>query len=298
MAVVRGVASQLGAHQPLSSLLSEGTPRRQLVQLAARGATGFHRAEQSIGELARAAARGALHRAEHDPAEVDVLLFATNSARSPEFDGDVAHELLGALGLERAHTHGVGLQNCGDGALALRTAAALVDSGQARHVLIVIADKVCDAGVPRIVNDAYLHSDGASACLVSGGGSGYRIAATRILQAVAAPGQAIRADPMDIDVHLERFIEQGRAWVAQTMGVRVGPEHALISHNINRIFNHRLARAFGLAEERVLGRFTRGHCLASDLLMNLEVLAAAPTVPVWVFAPTHRSCGLMLLEPT
>lgn len=294
MIAIHGIASCLGEEVPISSLHAEGLSREILVQLAVRGVSRFHRAERSLLELAEASARATLCAAKLAAEDIDVLLFASNSLRVEDHQLDISHCLLRALDLDRAYVHGICFQNCGDCILALRTAEGLVASGQARRVLIVFADRVCDAGVPRILRHAYIHSDGAASCVVERAAAGFAIGRSAIEHsAERRPNDPDDPDSlMNLDINLDRFAERARA---RFVDGSVVPFDRIITHNINRIFNHRLARLFGVPAEQVVGTEGLGHCLASDVLINLAALEDGAR-NVLVFTPTRRSFGVMALS--
>ncbi len=289
MIAIHAIASCLGEEVPISSLRAEGVSREILLQLAVRGVNRFHRARRSLLELAETSARATLHAAKLTASDIDVLVFASNSLRAEDHQTDISHCLLRLLELDRAHVHGICFQNCGDCILALRTAEGLVASGQAKRVLIVFADRVCDAGVPRILQHAYIHSDGATSCVVERGAAGFAIGRS----AIEHSAEREPNDLMDLELNLDRFAERARA---RFMDGSVVPFDHIITHNINRVFNHRLARLFGVAAEHVVGTEGLGHCLASDVLINLSCLERGAARNVLVFTPTRRSFGVMALS--
>lgn len=292
MIAIHGLASCLGDAAAVSSLAAEGASRELLLQLAVRGVSRFHRAGRPLLELATASARASLVAARLAPSDIDVLVFASSSLGLADRELDVAHGLLRALELDRAHVHGICFQNCGDGILALRTAEGLVASGQAGRVLIVIADRVCDTGVPRILEQAYVHSDGAASCVVERGAAGFAIGRS----AIEHSDEPRPLDALNLDLHLDRFAERARTRVAP--GSAGAAFDHVVTHNINRLFNHRLARLFGVPAERVVGGEDLGHCLASDILINLAAVERRAARSVLVFTPTRRSFGVMALSRT
>jgi len=290
MVAIRGIASCLGNSIPTSSLIQDGIEPALVLQLAVKGTKSFRRSTETLFEMAMSTGLKSLKRADVTPASIDVLLFSSNSMGSAEFREDISHRLLRALGLSEAYVHGVCFQNCGDGILALRTAQALVASGQAKRALVIFADRVCDAGIPRIVKNAYIHSDGASSCVVEVHAVGFQIGRCRIIHSQ----EEEIADPFDIEVNLDGFARRAKAMFAGEDGRGI---ELLVTHNINQIFNHRMARIFGLPPGKIIGFEGEGHCLASDILINLGSLEDSHGKRILVFAPTRRSYGVLELNP-
>jgi 3-oxoacyl-[acyl-carrier-protein] synthase III len=125
---------------------------------------------ERLTDLATAAGRQALERADVDPINVDLVLVGTTTADEilPNCAPLVAH----ALGAERAGAFDVGAA-CTGFLSALAIGAAQVEAGRAEHVLLVGADAMSRITDPHCRQTAPLFADGAGAALLTrAGGSG------------------------------------------------------------------------------------------------------------------------------
>jgi 3-oxoacyl-[acyl-carrier-protein] synthase-3 len=118
---------------------------------------------QTFTSLAAAAGRDAIRRAELDPAELDLVLVATMS--QDDLLPNAAPLVADAIGATAAGSLDVGAA-CTGFLAALALAAGQVESGRARHVLVIGADLMS-----RFVNrddrrTAALFGDGAGAVVV------------------------------------------------------------------------------------------------------------------------------------
>ncbi len=122
---------------------------------------------ERLTDLAAAAGRQALERAELDPAELDLVLVATTTADEilPNAAPLVAH----ALGASRAGAFDVGAA-CTGFLSGLATGAALIEAGRAANVLLVGADVMSRITDPDCRQTAPLFADGAGAALLTSAG--------------------------------------------------------------------------------------------------------------------------------
>jgi 3-oxoacyl-[acyl-carrier-protein] synthase III len=119
---------------------------------------------EGVTALAVAAGRQALERARMDAEEIDLVLVATLAADdvTPNAAPLVAHE----LGCLRAGTMDVGAA-CTGFLTALSVATAHVESGRARHVLVIGAEVLSRFTDPDDKRTAALFGDGAGAAVVA-----------------------------------------------------------------------------------------------------------------------------------
>lgn len=103
-------------------------------------------ADQSLAELGAAAARKALAMAEIPPADIDFILCATNS--QDDIFPSTASKIQAALGADAATSLDV-QAGCTGWLYGMRMGTALVQSGQARRVLVV--------GVESLLRSLYLY---------------------------------------------------------------------------------------------------------------------------------------------
>ena len=115
-------------------------------------------------DLAAAAGREALRRAELDPAELDLVVVATMS--QDDLLPNAAPLVAGAVGATGAGAFDVGAA-CTGFLSGLSLAAAQVEAGRARHVLVVGADLMSRFVDPDDRRTAALFGDGAGAAVVS-----------------------------------------------------------------------------------------------------------------------------------
>jgi 3-oxoacyl-[acyl-carrier-protein] synthase III len=119
---------------------------------------------ERLSELAAVAGRRALERAGLDPHELDLVLVATSTA--DEISPNAGPLVAGLIGADRAGALDVGAA-CTGWLSALSLACGQIESGRARHALVVGADFLS-----RFLDDsdrdtAPLFADGAGAAVVS-----------------------------------------------------------------------------------------------------------------------------------
>lgn len=297
MVYLHGLTYVLGRACKTSELSLD---RRSAIELLAKGADGYRKAELGLIDAAVTVARECLKRSSVSPEGIDMVLFGSNSLNAPDAANDIGHSLVSILGLKRAHAQLVGFQNCGDSVPILRTAQAMVRSGLAKNVLVVMADDTDAAALPRVVGaNAYLHSDGASACLVSARPGQFELVDSAVRHIDAETGSGF--DPMDMETHLHALLLEARALL--TAGGAFDPADArslVITHNMNRLFGVRVSQAIGVSADSVFAQPGLGHCMASDALINLATVAhlkrLAPGSVCAVVVPTRRSVGVLTLR--
>lgn len=297
MTYIHNLSSVLGEDCTTASLKAEGISRERILQLLVRGATGYRRHKDTLLSVAIEAAETTLKKTKYvDRNSIDVLLLGTNSMRAPDFESDFGHALITRLRLNNAYIQLVGFQNCGDSVPILSTARALLKSGAADNILVLIADDVTGAGIPRIVKDSYLHSDGAVAGLVSKQGPGFHLGLSKVFHAPPID-QAI--DLYDLEANLQYLLEKALYASIQLRDEDGGPEF-VITHNMNSIFNQRVADTFQLPISKVYGYVGLGHCLAADVLINMSCMELENKLSDnergIVVVPTSRSVGLMNIK--
>src|SRR5262245_6056548 len=177
----------------LSALATElGRPRRleELGELAAdpgllealrsdrAGLAYYLESGEPLLDLARRAAGRSLEAAGLPPAEVDAVVFATDSfLNTPEQYAELGR-LLAGLGLVRAYPLNVTLSDCANALIALRVAAALLRAGELRRVLLISADLARHAAPSRLIGDGVAVGSDAAACAVLAlGGDGFAVEA-------------------------------------------------------------------------------------------------------------------------
>ncbi len=120
--------------------------------------------DERLSELAADAGRAALERAGVDAREIDLVLVATSTA--DEITPNAAPLVAGLIGAERAGALDVGAA-CTGWLSALAMACGQIESGRARHALVVGADFLSRFLDISDRDTAPLFADGAGAAVVS-----------------------------------------------------------------------------------------------------------------------------------
>jgi 3-oxoacyl-[acyl-carrier-protein] synthase III len=248
----------------------------------------FVRDGERLSDLATKAGRQALAEAGVDPADLDLVLVATVAA--DEVSPNAAPLVANELGARRAGAMDVGAA-CTGFLSALSLAAAQVEGGRSRHVLVIGADVLSRFTDPTDRGTAALFADGAGACVVgpadeSGGRIGdivlhadgdgapaiycaredqvfrmqghdtFKAAVHRLsestLQAVEREG--ITLDDIDLFVY-----HQANARILAAVGERLGLDRDRVIDCIDRFGNTSSATLpIALAEAKRLGRLAHG----------------------------------------
>jgi 3-oxoacyl-[acyl-carrier-protein] synthase-3 len=120
--------------------------------------------EERLSELAAEAGRAALEHAGVEPGELDLVLVATSTA--DEITPNAAPLVAGLIGAPGAGALDVGAA-CTGWLSALAMACGQIESGRARHILVVGADFLSRFLDVSDRNTAPLFADGAGAAVVS-----------------------------------------------------------------------------------------------------------------------------------
>jgi 3-oxoacyl-[acyl-carrier-protein] synthase-3 len=121
-------------------------------------------AGERLTDFAAVAARQALGRAQVEPADLDLVLVATSSA--DEITPNAAPLVAGMIGASRAAAADLGAA-CTGWLAGLALACGQIESGRARHVLVVGADFLSKFLDVSDRDTAPLFADGAGAAVVS-----------------------------------------------------------------------------------------------------------------------------------
>jgi len=284
----------MGEYRKAASLGDEGVSRERIIQLLVHGAEGYFRSHEGLFEMACRAANSTLDASGVSRSRINVVLLGSNSLRASAFEQDFGHRLISELGLCHAYVQQTGFQNCADAVPILRTAKALIDSGADEHVLVLIADDIGAAGVPRILKGSYLHSDGAAAALVTRQEHGFTLGLSKV---VHAPGGGVSdVGPHDLAPHLPWLLNAALG-VARSFSRDSAQPDFVITHNMNRLYHQMIANVFGVPVARVFSQPGLGHFLAADVLVNMKDMVDQGTVrngdEGLIIVPTNRSIGVM-----
>lgn len=161
------IAYELGDPRDISEIPELAADEGLLEVYRMRGLQLHCVSELAPRELAGSCARQTLARAEVAPADVDVVIYATDHLTSEAlYSRPEINHLLGDLGLTRAYPIGVSLAGCANFASGLQLAASLVRTGDAERVLVVIVEKLYGEGTRLLDLGMSVLSDGAVSFLV------------------------------------------------------------------------------------------------------------------------------------
>lgn len=271
---LKSISYTLGELIPINEIDEIRDNRISQIQFRVRGLQTFSQAKQQIFDLALDCAKQTLEQSKVNIQDIGMVVFTTNSYRSAEFHNhDFGTHLLHELGLKQASFQGVFLQNCASLAIALRTARQFVITGEAKHVLVICADKVVEADYPRVVHPYIgIHSDGAASCLVTDEDPEYLLSSFSHLHDTEAWN-------VDYSTNHDAIQESFKVTSYQVVedclkkgSVSLNQLDAIISNNYNLPQCDVISRTWGLSENLFyVDNIPRiGHCLASDILINLR----------------------------
>lgn len=235
--------------------------------------------DETLVELASAAAQQALERAKVDPAEVDLVLVA--SFTQDDVLPNAAPLVAGCIGASGAGAVDVGAA-CTGFLSALALAAGQVETGRCRHAVVVGADllsRVIDYTDRRT---AGLFGDGAGAVVVSPEGPGRLGRIT--LSSDASGADLIRASHEERLIRMrgqdtfraavDRLVESTRE-VLDAEGLGLDDVDLFVYHQANARITRAVGERLGVAPERVVDCIERyGNTSAATLPIALAEGAA------------------------
>lgn len=170
-----------GEERPISLLLKQ--PERnqardgEIVRLIADGFKFYREFDGDIVDLVSDTIREAVIAAEINPADIDAVLFASDSYWENEIQrtgqylhGASRYRLLNAArkaGLVNAQPFANWLSACGNVGATLALARGLIAAGQHRHAMVVSFDRIPSGTERLMANGTSVFSDGAAAFLIS-----------------------------------------------------------------------------------------------------------------------------------
>lgn len=245
--------------------------RRQ--SLLRNGANHFHLAERDgLIDLGRDAIARALEAGGVEAREVDALVVChTSPLSSLPMPYTLAGTLRKACGLSQAYALGITQQQCVSSLHALRVLDALFTRHTAwRSALVVTVDMIVREEY-RLVGDAGVHSDAASAILVRRDAPGR----VRGLQTYNDPrvAQGVLPDSLyRTDTNYVWTLISVIRRVLKAAAVEPGELASLLPHNVNLQVWRQVVGSLSLPEERLFdGNFGRvGHAFGSDAIINIS----------------------------
>jgi 3-oxoacyl-[acyl-carrier-protein] synthase-3 len=209
-------------------------------------------AGEGIVELAAAAGAAALADAGLVPGEVDLLLVATSAG--DELIPATSPRVAAALGTEMAAID-VGAA-CTGFVAGLGVAAAFVESGRARHVLLIGADTLSRQTDPNDRKTAMIFGDGAGAMVVSSGaGIGPCVLASdgTVSSLITAPhGGYIEMDGHGTFMEAVRRLCEVTPQTLAAAGLSVDDIDLFVYHQANRRILQSVTERLALPPEKVV----------------------------------------------
>lgn len=232
---------------------------------------------ERLDALAARAGQAALEDAGVPAADVDLVLVATTS--SDELIPGAAPQVAAILGADRAGAYDIA-SACTGFVAGLSSAAASVESGRCRHVLLVGADGLSRFAEQSDRKVGPLFGDGAGAVLVSATSDGSALIGPVVQGADGCSAGLItvpRSDPrIRMDGHAT-FVEAVRRLCDVVPQAAAAVGHALddvdlfVFHQANRRILASVGDALGLAPEKVVDSIgALGNTSAASIPLSLD----------------------------
>lgn len=160
---IRGIAYELGELRDIGTI---DAPPDAVAALRTAGLATYSASPLSPADLAKNAARKTLELAGVSGADVDAVVFASESFWNISVDRADVPKMMASLGMERAYPIGTFMSGCNNFAVALRIARGLVQDGMT-NVLVACADTVPEGPKTRVLEpNMSVLSDGAVSFIV------------------------------------------------------------------------------------------------------------------------------------
>ncbi len=267
---LHAIASTTGRRR---SFLAENHEAADLMaRTTAEGIDNYFDADAPAWALAVPAAQQSLLRANLDIADIDLIVYCTESTDSRSAISRDPNKLAQALGGSHTPLVGVTGNVCANAGAALSVARNAIICGEAENVLVVTADAWDDR--PRLVDaGTCLMSDAAAAAIVSTARPSHHVS-----WEIAAVHPAVDHDMHDVDpavdtMEMVRGTVAGMQRATARRAAVVGGQMVdhVVSGNLGDTVIKMFARLVGIDHEQIY-RLTadNGHCLAADVLINLD----------------------------
>jgi 3-oxoacyl-[acyl-carrier-protein] synthase-3 len=240
--------------------------------------------EETIVDMAEAAASKALANSGVSPEDVDLVLVATSTMPSPI--PAAAPELASRLGMPAPGAYDVS-SGCSGFVYALTSAAAAVRCGQARHVLVVASERF----------SGWLDMNDRSTCIILADGAGAAVVGASDEQGIGPVvwgSDGSQSGSIVIDADSRFFRQEGPAvyrWATSQMapialeacrraGVQPSELGAFVPHQANLRIIDAIAKHLGAANA-VIARdiVTSGNTSAATIPLALSRLVEQGEVP-------------------
>lgn len=275
-------AYELGEHAESAWGLDELNQTPQLRDFLLGQDGGFRMIRSTDGsalELMTIAAEKVLAGTDVLPEEIDAVLLATDSLARTRSAHDEVRNLVTELHLPAATPSTMGLLDCAAPVAAMATAAAMVEQGVYRNVLVISGDvaEIASEGTRIVAGGSAVASDAGAAVLIGTAGPGRTVL-----------GAAFDYSPDLMDENLPpqqqlrlRMASQRRlhSRLKANAGASWRRPNILLPSNLARRLLITYLDDVGYCEDELFleNIATHGHCLGSDPVINLVDMQSAQT---------------------
>jgi 3-oxoacyl-[acyl-carrier-protein] synthase III len=305
-ASISSIAYCLGSLRPISEIDFLRDNERELAFYKAAGFQSYAESDMSMRELASRSAAMTIENCGIDRSEIDVCLYAAESSgRDEQVSSVEVNRLLVELGLEHAMPICISVSNCANIMAALRVALALVQAGEARHVLVVSVDKAPRRyGGRKMTHEMSLKSDGSVSCLISrtGTGAGHYGVLYLAQRNVASLICGNLDDPTSYAMPKYRGIRAAARRAREALEMGAAEFARVVTHNYRRDVTEALVGMCGF--QRAAGWFDNidrfAHAVAGDVLINVKDIDASgalgPGDQVFAMADSVTTTSVLCLR--
>jgi 3-oxoacyl-[acyl-carrier-protein] synthase-3 len=272
--ILSSIAYHLGRPRLVEELpeIAESPPLRRVLTTEAAGLKYFMDSDESVCAMATRAARQTLDATDIAPADIDVVVIASDSTNNSRAQFRELAGFLGELGLERAYPFNVSLCDCANLIAGIAVAHGLVASGEARNALVVAVDlaRLVQPQTRVIGSGLAVASDGAASALVSSvTAEGFAIESVAQLTSRSLMAPEVE-DPSQLTARVGLHRDLFEKLFAGK--VRAGDVTQVFPSNFTRPVLRVFLADSGFTQEQLylrnVGRI--GHCLSCDSLINLR----------------------------
>jgi 3-oxoacyl-[acyl-carrier-protein] synthase-3 len=291
---VHGISQVLGEPRPIEELTVLRDDPARLDAFRSMGFVRYRRASMSAAQLGVAAIAKLIEEFAIDPANIDVLLYCSNSLTDPAYY-HVFHRALTQMGLANAFPIGLHFTFCGNFGSGVRVALAMLMAAEARSVLVLCADKGAERDdSKRLYEPAVaVTSDGAACCLLStreGGRLQVHGTSQLVNHAMSVlsvddlslPGKTRSPEFMWYSLASMRGRKQACERALQRFGLTPPDVAGLITNNYGENTAKGFASETGIPLDRVFrdNVAENGHVHTADVLINLKTLMERRRPPI------------------
>jgi 3-oxoacyl-[acyl-carrier-protein] synthase III len=294
------VAHELGERQDIAELEAFQKDPGKLEAFRKMGMEHYCHARVDAQELARASMAQTLQRSPLRAEQVDVVLYCSENVGITPESTQRFHRSLHDLGLVNAYPIGVTMSNSSNCSTLCRVAASLIRAGEARNILLVLAD-VAKSAAARVMEPALaVIADGAASCIVSSESEGEfeLVGLTQAASHRAAVAQEGKKG------NLEGFKMQLKACqrLLREHGLSAASFARVITNNYGLAVLESFSAITGVPLDRIyrdnVGRL--GHVASADNLINLRGLQEAGGLErgstLLMISSSQFSCGFAALR--